>query len=246
MSGRGKMNPRSNGEFSVLRHIVKNAGDPVCFIDGGACIGDHSAHFLSMCDEFRKKTKRLFSVEPLPSSQKILKDRLQLQPHYIVRAALGESIKTVTFYYEDEDGGNGRESLFPHYYLTKKIKVKQTTVDALVVENKISKIDFLKLDIEGAEYNALMGASKSLKNGIIDYIQLEYNQTWIRGGGTIEKILGLCERYDYNLYRIDSKKLFSIPSYNSILDDFFFCNLLMVKHECPLPLPCERRAIPII
>ena len=89
-----------------------------------------------------------------------------------------------------------------------------------MVENKISKIDFLKLDIEGAEYNSLMGASKSLKNGIIDYIQLEYNQTWIRGGGTIEKILGLCERYDYNLYRIDSKKLFSIPSYNSILDDF--------------------------
>ena len=182
MSGRGKMNPRSNGEFSILKNIVKNSGDSVCFIDGGASVGHHSKHFLSMCDKFGKKTKRLFSVEPLPSSRKILEKRIKHQSHCIVRAALGKSIKTATFYYDDEGGGTGRESLFPHYYLNKNFKTKQTTLDALVAENKINKIDFLKLDIEGAEYNALMGASKSLKSAMIDYIQLEYNQTWIKGG----------------------------------------------------------------
>ena len=31
-----------------------------------------------------------------------------------------------------------------------------------------------------------------------------------------------------------------------ILDDFFYCNLLMVKKDSPLPLPCRRKALPFI
>ena len=102
------------------------------------------------------------------------------------------------------------------------------------------------MDIEGFEYNALLGAKSTLSKGIVDYIQLEYNQTWIQGGGSIEKIMQLAESFSYELFRIRKNDLVSITSYNFNLDDFFYCNLLLVKKGCKLPLPSKRKAIPLI
>lgn len=42
-------------------------------------------------------------------------------------------------------------------------KVPLTTIDHLVAELKIDKVDFIKMDIEGAEPNALTGATQTLK-----------------------------------------------------------------------------------
>ncbi len=42
-------------------------------------------------------------------------------------------------------------------------KVPLTTIDHLVAELKLDKVDFIKMDIEGAEPNALMGAAQTLK-----------------------------------------------------------------------------------
>ena len=74
-------------------------------------------------------------------------------------------------------------------------------------KKKIKHVNFLKLDIEGSEYKALMGAKKSLRNGYIDYIQIEYNQTWIKAQATIEKLLFLSKKYNYCLFRIKNSTL---------------------------------------
>ena len=130
--------------------------------------------------------------------------------------------------------------------MNKSIDVKQTTIDTIVKKHGIKKISFLKLDIEGSEYNALLGAKKALSDGIIDYIQLEYNQTWVEGGGTIKKIFDLADKYSYKLFRIRKKDLLSIPTYYFGLDDFVFCNLLLIRDGCALPLPSKRPVLPII
>lgn len=109
---------------------------------------------------------------------------------------------------------------------------------------KISYVNFLKLDIEGSEYKALLGAKKSLRNGNIENIQLEYNQTWIKAGATIEKILNLSKKYNYDLFRLKNNSLLRIKKYSYILEDYVFSNLLMVKKNQKLPLPCKRTAIP--
>nr|WP_321271240.1 FkbM family methyltransferase [uncultured Tolumonas sp.] len=43
-------------------------------------------------------------------------------------------------------------------------KIKCITIDAFVDENQISKLDLIKMDIEGAEPAALRGAKKTIKN----------------------------------------------------------------------------------
>jgi FkbM family methyltransferase len=42
-------------------------------------------------------------------------------------------------------------------------KVALTTIDKLVAELKLAKVDFIKMDIEGAEVKAVQGASETLK-----------------------------------------------------------------------------------
>lgn len=43
------------------------------------------------------------------------------------------------------------------------VKVNTTTIDEYCTNNKINKLDFLKMDIEGAEYEVLCGAKQTIK-----------------------------------------------------------------------------------
>ena len=247
LSGRGLMNPSKNGEYAVLESIVKSRKHlQLCFLDGGSNVGEHIRFFDSQCRRYAIDDYRVFAVEPFPSTIKALKKNLNGVKYELVDKALGKDESVIHFYSDDVDGVNGQNSAINHYYLNNKIEVSQTTIDKLVEEHSVNRVDFLKLDIEGFEYNALLGAELSLSQGVIDYIQLEYNQTWIEGGGTIEKVLKLCDKFGYKLYRIRAKDLLSIPKYHFNLDDFFYSNLLLVRDGCELPLPSKRKVIPTI
>lgn len=47
------------------------------------------------------------------------------------------------------------------------------TLDEFIFQKNITKIDFLKIDVQGAEHHVLKGAKKCLENKIIKNIQLE-------------------------------------------------------------------------
>jgi FkbM family methyltransferase len=54
-----------------------------------------------------------------------------------------------------------------------KVKVKMETLDSFSSENKISQIDFLKLDTQGTELKILQGAEGLLQNHSISVIKIE-------------------------------------------------------------------------
>jgi FkbM family methyltransferase len=249
VGGKGNMKSASNGEFKLLDSIVKNSADKVTFLDGGANVGAHSIYFLDLCLKYSKKPS-LFSVEPFPSTRKVLvnniKNKAEGINYKILPIALGDESKKVNFYY-DEGDSSGANSVVEHYYLNSgEIEVQQEKLDDVAIENNITKIDFLKLDIEGAEFNALLGAKSLLQNKKIRYIQLEYNQTWIKGGGSIEKVMNLCNQFDYALYRITKSGLLSIPTYHYVLDDFFYSNLLLISSDEDLPMNISKKALPFL
>ena len=45
----------------------------------------------------------------------------------------------------------------------KSTKIKFTYLDEFIVLNKISNVDFIKLDVDGFEYNVLSGGMNFLK-----------------------------------------------------------------------------------
>lgn len=56
---------------------------------------------------------------------------------------------------------------------TQNVNVK--TLDSFVSHEKIKNINILYLDVQGSEYDILMGARKTIKSKKIDIIILEYN-----------------------------------------------------------------------
>ena len=50
----------------------------------------------------------------------------------------------------------------PNYF--REIDVNQISIDEYVIQKNIKKIDFLKIDTEGSEYDVIMGVTKNLKN----------------------------------------------------------------------------------
>lgn len=88
----------------------------------------------------------------------------------------------------------GLSSLLPIHQNTISIPVKAIRMDDFMNENSISKIDFLKLDVEGCNWEALDGFGKRLKDINAIHIEAEHIQKCLNTVDTklycdIEKIL---------------------------------------------------------
>jgi FkbM family methyltransferase len=57
----------------------------------------------------------------------------------------------------------GSVVLGPSQYMTGKVKVPLTTIDLLVAELGLPRVDFIKMDIEGAEKNAIRGGAETIR-----------------------------------------------------------------------------------
>lgn len=77
----------------------------------------------------------------------------------------------------------------------KKIKVNLIDGDRYVLQHKIKKIQFLKIDIEGMEYDALLGLEKSIRLGMIELIQFEYGEFNIQSERLLKHFYSLLDTF---------------------------------------------------
>jgi len=61
-----------------------------------------------------------------------------------------------------------------------KTEVDVTTIDQFILQHKINHIDLLKLDVEGAEFQALLGAKNSFCKNMISIVQFELQNNDLR------------------------------------------------------------------
>jgi FkbM family methyltransferase len=90
-----------------------------------------------------------------------------------------------------------------------QVEVECTTIDLLIDELNLDRIDYLKIDTEGAEFLILKGSSKSLSDKKINCIQLEHGGTFDDAGFTISDLTDYLAQYDYvEIFRTESELLF--------------------------------------
>jgi FkbM family methyltransferase len=80
----------------------------------------------------------------------------------------------------------------------KKISVELITLDKYLVENQIREVDWLKIDVEGFEFQVLDGSRESLSTQIFTYIQVESHSSDMRSNDS-KKIQNLLFSYNYKL-----------------------------------------------
>jgi FkbM family methyltransferase len=122
------------------------------FLDIGAYNGDSALSFY-----FTFSPKKIYAFEPQSRNFKILlENSKRISKNVISPIKKGVSNKIKTSNISNE---------FNTSKLTKNKKFEEIeiiTIDNFVFKNQIKKIDLIKMDIEGEETNALLGAKKTI------------------------------------------------------------------------------------
>jgi FkbM family methyltransferase len=146
-------------EYNKNGKVIKaEEGDTV--IDAGGCWGDTALFFSNEVGPSGK----VYTFEFIPNNVRIMKKNFSLNKELernieIVQKPLWHDSDTKIYY---KDFGPGSEvRLEPFEGMEGECET--TNIDALVSSNKIETVDFIKMDIEGAETNALKGAAETIK-----------------------------------------------------------------------------------
>tara|TARA_B100002051_G_scaffold270582_1_gene303734 strand:+ start:768 stop:1598 length:831 start_codon:yes stop_codon:yes gene_type:complete len=206
--------------------------DNCVILDVGANVGINS-----ICYKKIFKKSKIYSFEPIKNTFKILKKNIK-------RNKLNGSIKTFNFGFSNKNkkafmsiptAQQGER--YKHYLSSalyslygkgkKKIKTKLLTIDKFVKDHKIKRIDFIKIDVEGHEYEILEGAKNSIKK-FKPIIQSEFNYiTRLLSKKNYKNYLEFAKKYNYRIMLLGKGyKIINKPNLNKIskykFSDFIF------------------------
>lgn len=128
-------------------------------IDGGACWGDTALIFADAVGA----SGRVFSYEFVEGNLEMLQRNLALNPSLASRV---EIVRHALWHVSDESlhfEANGPATRVTTDGASAQAAVTTLSIDDLVQRRNLPTVDFIKLDIEGAELSALQGAEKTLR-----------------------------------------------------------------------------------
>jgi FkbM family methyltransferase len=149
-------------QYQLVREdqrIAVEAGDVV--IDGGACWGDTALHFADDAGELG----RVVAFEFIPPNLEVFRANLALNPSLATRIDLvqhpiwskaGVSLSVSI-------AGPASRVLGGKSGAGDSVSVSTETIDEVLGRRLSDRVDFIKLDIEGAELEALKGAERSIR-----------------------------------------------------------------------------------
>ena len=139
-----------------LQRCVDKGGTVV---DVGANIGVYTLESSLIVG----RTGRVIAIEAAPPHVKALKDNIKLNKLNnvsLIESAVGDSTGQVTL--ARSRGSNLGMFTLGSVSGEEKYDVTLRPIDDLLEEQEIKSIDLIKMDIEGSEYRALCGASRTL------------------------------------------------------------------------------------
>jgi len=115
---------------------------------------------------------------------------------------------------------------------SRREKVLIDTLDNYCIEKGIKQIDFLKIDVEGHEFQTLKGVMNLLKKQRIKIIQFEYGSTYIDAKVFLRDIFQYFKNFNgYKFYKIFPKNIKWIKEYTESLDNFQYSNYLIIHNS---------------
>lgn len=232
--GVGHNTYNSGEEFVIdrlLSKILKKDADVIA--DVGANVGNYGILLRN-----RFPPARIYCFEPITETFNQLVSNTKHMNISCQNVAVGSSKGTINFFRgtNDNDGTmvtaykDAIDSIFTFAGTTEgNINADMITLDDFFTD-KESKINFLKIDVEGHELEVLKGAKKMIGGNHIDIIQFEFNEFNIFSGSYLYDYYKILPQYKF--YRIlPANKLYPLGEYNSTNEVFRYQNILAINNS---------------
>jgi len=225
-SGSSSVKEEVRGAFKFIK------GDDLVLFDIGANRGDWTEDVLRTAG---RRIKNIYQFEPSEHNIDLLRgkfsgnDRVRLLPY-----AASDRSGSAEFF--SDVPGSGMASLYKrkldHFNiaLNNIAHIETTTVDEVIKKYGISRVDFMKMDIEGHELAALHGAEASLKDGVIKALSFEFGGANIDSRTYFQDFWYFLSPLGYVFFRIlPSGSVVQVKSYNEMLENFRTTNYIAVR-----------------
>jgi len=214
----------------IVKFVARKAGSQVAslmalirpgdvIVDVGANTGGYTILFGHLVG----RTGFVHVFEPVPDTfivleSNIKKARLTARTR-LNNCAVGNRLGTTQIYLPGED--RTEAALVRHEFASwasSKITsfvCKLVTLDDYVSRNKVARIDFVKIDVEGAELLVLQGMKAILSSSNPPILMLELFPTWMKDFGySLEDLFGFLRSLDYEVYFMGNDGLIHCQSAN--------------------------------
>lgn len=151
-----------DGNRSLQTYLSEHVPDGATIIDVGANIGTTA---IMMNRTIRNA--HIVAIEPTPAGFACLQRNIEankIQNCNLIQAAMGDTIGTTLFHQMPYIAGS-HVVTSEHPTIHEEahaIRVDLLTIDEVVEREKLSRVDFIKIDVEGFEPSVIRGAAKTI------------------------------------------------------------------------------------
>ncbi|QWD23668.1 FkbM family methyltransferase [Polynucleobacter paneuropaeus] len=228
-------------QFLLELKLHENSDKKIIIFDVGANIGEWSIAMHTLAKKLNIDHRiNLYQFEPVGSTFKNLKNNLQnLGIHSTVeRLALSSEDGEAEIFISHENAGTN--SL--HKDSTNNSEVESiliNKIDTYCKTHNLDRVNFIKCDAEGHDFEVIKGAYKMLESGAIDLLQFEYNHRWIFSGHSFKQVFDLIDGTSYLLAKIQPEYLLFFNEWHPELDRFFEGNYALVHKDMESRFPAK-------
>lgn len=216
----------SSGELFIINYVKSQTHYPVIF-DVGANRGQY---LESLIRAFGNKAD-IYSFEPSSACFKEL-ERYRAKGVFPQQLALSDQPVELTLHFDAEGSVfasvHDQDETVIQKNLSRHETIKATTIDDFCRENKISQIDFLKIDVEGHELNVLKGAARMIPK--IRFIQFEFGPSSMAANTYLRDFFKALP--DFDIYRVLNNGIQKIE-YDAMKEIFLTSNYFAVNKSLP-------------
>jgi len=180
--------------YGRLLHALLKEGDTV--VDVGSNVGNFSAISAGVVGG----KGRVWAIEPNPGLYERLSAMAAEVPNGPIKvrhAAVWSSSGSMEFHVATETGWSSLRDN-PTFEKDRSVVIDTFTLDWFASKENLSRVALLKLDIEGAETDALLGAKECMGKGLFDHVLLEAEPCRLTAfGRSGQEIATLMEQYGF-------------------------------------------------
>lgn len=169
-------------------------------------IGAHIGYYTILFSELVGPEGKVYSFEPHPKNFHLLKKTVEtnnLKNVEIFQNIVSDKNGSVDFYLSKLDSIGNR--MYNSDEADSKIEINSITIDEFL-KNRDKKIDFIKMDIQGAEVLAIEGMKNTLTNNSnIKIIQEWWPSAIEKYGKTADSHLIFLEKLGFYFYVVDER-----------------------------------------